>query len=123
MTFSTNFNSTHQTTHQTHLLALLTHRLKVAKAHQNQQLVAALEKEYTQLTSRYEPATTSTWLQKLWLNFAATLSDWTKVHIERTVDAAGKPSWYAYNPQAGQAICTDSEGEMQQWVKTSYWGR
>lgn len=119
MTFSTNLTSTHQT----HLLTLLAHRLEVARAHQNQQLVAALEKEYAQLTDRDEPSTAGHSLQGLWLNFAATLSDWTKVHIEQTVDAQGKPSWYAYNPQAGQAISTDSEGKMQQWIKTSYWGR
>ena len=119
MTFSTDLHSTHQT----HLLALLTRRLEVAKAHQDQPLVAALEKEYAQLTARYESRTAGSWLQGLWLSLAETLSDWTKVHIEQTVDAQGQPIWYAYNPQAGQAISTHSEAEMQQWIKTSYWGR
>ncbi|MGB3293135.1 MAG: hypothetical protein WBB01_09120 [Phormidesmis sp.] len=119
MTFSTDLNSTHQT----NLLTLLTRRLEVAKAHHNQQLVAALEREYAQLTERHDPRIAGSWLQRLWLSFAETLSDWTRVHIEQTVDAEGKPSWYAYNPQAGQAISTHSKAEMQQWIKTTYWDR
>ncbi|MEO1446646.1 MAG: hypothetical protein AAFV46_10485, partial [Cyanobacteria bacterium J06635_11] len=92
-------------------------------AHHNPLLVAALECEYAQLTSTAEPVTLGDRLQQLWLSFSGTLSNWTKVHIEQTVDAKGKPCWYAYNPQAGQAIFTESESEMRQWINTGYWGR
>lgn len=110
-------------THQENILALLSHRLEVAKARRNSTLVAALENEYEQLTAIAQPVSVSSWLQQLWMSFAETLSDWGKVHIEQTVDANGRPSWYAYNPQKGQAITTRSGAEMHQWIKTNYWGR
>jgi len=97
--------------------------LEVARAHQNQSLIVALESEYAQLTAPAQPIAMRNRLQQLWMSFAETLSEWNKVHIERTVDAKGKPSWYAYNPQAGQTIFTESESEMRQWITKSYWGR
>ncbi|MEO0885429.1 MAG: hypothetical protein AAFY54_05785 [Cyanobacteria bacterium J06648_10] len=123
MTFSTANQSDLNSVHQANLLSQLSRRLEVARAHHNPLLVAALECEYAQLTSTAEPVTLGDRLQQLWLSFSGTLSDWTKVHIEQTVDAKGKPCWYAYNPQAGQAIFTESESEMRQWINTGYWGR
>jgi hypothetical protein len=104
-------------------LTLLTRRLEVAQASQNQQLVAALEREYEQLTTVTQPSSVGHWLEALWMNFAETLSEWTKVHIEHTVDTQGRHSWYAYNPQAGQILQTNSEDEMRRWIKQTYWGR
>jgi len=123
MTFSTASQSNLSSVHTAHLLKQLSHRLDVAKAHQNQSLVAALESEYAQLTAPAHSTTISDRLQQLWLSFAGTLSEWTKVHIEQTVDAKGTPCWYAYNPQAGQSIFTKSESEMRQWITQNYWGR
>jgi hypothetical protein len=112
-----------ETTHQANLLRLLARRLEVAKAHHDQSLVSALEYEYQQLTAPDPSMSISARLQQLWLNFAETLSNWTKVHIEQTVNAKGKPSWYAYNPQSGQTIHTESQAEMHQWIKRTYWNR
>ncbi len=123
MTFSTANQSNLSSVHTANLLAQLSHRLEVAKAHQNQSLVAALESEYAQLMAPTTSTTVGDRLQRLWLSFASTLSEWTKVHIEQTVDAKGKPCWYAYNPQAGQSVVTGSEDEMRQWITRSYWGR
>ncbi|MEL7068157.1 MAG: hypothetical protein AAGN15_05805 [Cyanobacteria bacterium J06581_3] len=123
MTFSTANQSDLNSVHKANLLSQLSRRLESAKAHRNLSLVAALEDEYAQLTSITKPITFGDRLQQLWLSFSGTLSDWTKVHIERTVNANGKPCWYAYNPQAGQAIFTESESEMRQWINTGYWGR
>jgi hypothetical protein len=121
MTFAKANQTDLKATHQANLLALLNHRLEVAREHQDQQLVAALEREYEQLNSFTQPTLVSGWLQRQWVNFAETLSDWTKVHIEQLVDEQGQTYWYAYNPQAGRAICTDSKAEMHQWIKKTYW--
>lgn len=120
MTFTT-ANNQLKSIHQANLLALLTRRLEVAKASQNQQLVIALEREYEQLTSLTTAQSVENWLQSLWMGFAETLSEWTKVHIQQTVNAKGKTSWYAYNPQAGQMLHTDSADEMRRWIKQTYW--
>lgn len=108
-------------THQSHLLALLSHRLEVARQRHDQQLVATLEQEYEQLTSFVQPTSLRNWLQQQWVNFATTLSDWSKVHIEQLVDETGQPYWYAYNPQAQIGISTMSRSEMQQWINRTYW--
>lgn len=127
MTFSAVHPAHLNSTHKANLLTLLTRRLEIAKAHHDQPLVAALEREYEQLTALAQPSAVETrmetWLQRLWMSFAETLSDWNKVHIEQTVDANGKPSWYAYNPQAGQSIVTESEADMHRWMMQSYWGK
>jgi len=108
--------------HRANLLALLTDRLEVAQARHDQELVAALENEYAQLTAIAQPAITlGDRFQRLWMSVAQTLSAWNTVHIQQTVDAKGQPSWYAYNPQAGQAINTRSQDELRQWMKQSYW--
>lgn len=123
MKLSTINHSDLNATHQENILSLLSHRLEVARAHHNPTLVAALENEYEQLKVIAQPVTVSSRLQQLWMSFAETLNYWGKVHIEQTVDADGKPSWYAYNPQKGQIITTRSETEMHRWIKANYWGR
>lgn len=128
MTFLTASPIGINSTHQANLLMLLNRRLEVARNHQNQQLVVALESEYAQLTASTQAGASQSVsiadrLETLWMSFAETLSEWTKVHVEETVDSHGKPSWYAYNPQAGQMIFTESKDEMQRWIKRSYWGQ
>lgn len=111
-------------THQSNLLTLLTHRLEVAKAHHDDQLVHALELEYEQITALSHPAPSiNDRLQQAWMGFAETLSEWNKIHISQTVDVQGNSSWYAYNPQAGQALRTHSQDELRQWIKQTYWGQ
>ncbi|MEL6940553.1 MAG: hypothetical protein AAFO84_15335 [Cyanobacteria bacterium J06598_1] len=109
--------------HQSNVMTSLNHRLAVAKANHNQRLVSALEREYEQLTTLAQPVSVVTQLEKLWMRFATTLSDWSMVHIERTVDSSGQHSWYAYNPQSGQAVVTHSESDMNQWIRTHYWNQ
>ncbi|MEM9904918.1 MAG: hypothetical protein AAF921_07840 [Cyanobacteria bacterium P01_D01_bin.44] len=121
MTFSKAAQTETKATHQANLLALLSHRLDVAKANNNQSLVSALEQEYEQLTRFTQPPSIGSWLQQKWMSFAETLSDWSKVHIEKRVDDQGNTRWYAYNPQAGQAIHTESEADMHSWIKKTYW--
>lgn len=123
MTFSTANQSNLNSIHTANLLTQLSRRLEIAKARQDQPLIAELEYEYSQLTAPTQSVAFSNRFQQIWVSFASTLSEWTKVHIEQTVDAKGKPCWYAYNPQAGQAISTESESEMRQWITKSYWGR
>lgn len=122
MTFRT-ANHQLKSIHQANLLTLLTRRLEMAKASHNQQLVIALEREYEQLTTLTTPQSVENWLQSVWMGFAETLSEWSKVHIQQTVNAQGQTSWYAYNPQAGQMLHTDSADEMHRWIKQTYWGK
>ncbi len=121
MTYST-MNPAHlSSTHQSNLLTLLNRRLEVAKAHHNEQLVVALEREYEQMVAMAQPTTVTSRLENFWMRFAETLSEWNTVHIQQTSDASDRPSWYAYNPQAGQSLSTNSHDEMRRWLKQSYW--
>ena len=123
MTFSTAGQANPTQTHQANLLTSLARRLEAARAHQDQQLVAALQHEQEQLSAFEQPTSASSRLEQTWMGFAETLSDWTKVQIEQTTDSQGNPGWYVYNPQAGEAMFTQSKDEMNQWIKSSYWGK
>ncbi|MGF1601548.1 MAG: hypothetical protein ACFCU8_05910 [Thermosynechococcaceae cyanobacterium] len=123
MTFSATPQSGLHAIHQANLLTSLTRRLEIAKAHHNQQLVIALESEFEQLGARAAQTSVESWFQQRWMRFSETLSEWTKVHIQHSVDAHGYEHWYVYNPQAGQALCTDSKEELNQWIKQTYWGK
>lgn len=130
MTYTTATSANLSSTHQANLLTLLTRRLEVAKARHDEPLVHALEREYAQITTLASPAAKRSsvpssvlrnQLARVWMRFSETLSDWTKVHIQQTVDANGQPSWHAYNPQAGLAFTTTSQDELRQWLKRTYW--
>lgn len=123
MSFLTTNRNNLGSVHQSNLMASLNHRLEVAKASHDQRLVTALELEYAQLTTIAHPVAVRARLERLWVRFAETLSDWSKIHIECTVEDNGKQCWHAYNPQSGQAIVTDSESDMHQWVRANYWGQ
>ncbi len=123
MTFSTAGQATLTQTHQANLLTSLARRLEAARAHHDQQLVAALQNEQEQLSASAQSASAGSRLEQKWMGFAETLSDWTKVQIEQTTDNQGNPAWYAYNPEAGEAVFTQSKEEMNQWIKTNYWSK
>jgi len=123
MTFTNANQSDLGSVHQSSIMATLDHRIAVAKASHNQRLIAALEREYEQMTAIAQTVSFSQRLEKFWMSFSKTLYDWSRVHIEQTVDNNGQPSWYAYNPESGQSVLTQSEGEMHQWIKKSYWGQ
>lgn len=123
MAFSTTRQPNPASTHHAHLLTSLTRRLEAARARQDQPLLAALQHEQEQLTAFSPNRSLGNQLEQTWMGFSETLSDWSKVQIEQTSDRQGNPGWYAYNPQSGEAVFTQTKEEVDQWIKSSYWGK
>ena len=113
--------------HLTNMVASLTHRLEVARASHNDQLTAALEREYEQLLIERKAAlldssnAVKSWFQRLWANFADTMPSLYQLQIKQTIAANGQSCWSVYYPKTGQRLVTASEPEMQAWIKKTYW--
>jgi hypothetical protein len=113
--------------HLTNMVASLTHRLEVARACHNDQLTALLEREYEQLMVEQKAVlfassnSVRAWFQRLWDNFADTVPSLYQLQIKQTVNANGHDCWSVYYPKTGQTLVTESETEMQSWIKKTYW--
>ncbi|PSB31932.1 hypothetical protein [Stenomitos frigidus] len=113
--------------HLTNMVTSLSHRLEVAKACQNDQLTALLEQEYEQLMIERKTVLFGSsnpirvWFQRLWNNFADTVPGLYQLQIKQTIDARGQKSWSAYYPKTGQQLVTESEADLQDWIKKTYW--
>lgn len=108
--------------HWDSMMTSLAHRLEVAHANHNVQLVAQLEQERAQLAhSVLEHPPSTGWLQ--------TLSQWlTNRFIYPVIEVnqyqnGSDQWWYAFDPRTGQWVYADSEAELRLWIKENYQGR
>ncbi|MBD2035441.1 hypothetical protein H6F76_10450 [Leptolyngbya sp. FACHB-321] len=113
--------------HLSSMVASLSHRLEVARASHNVQLTALLEREYEQLTVEQKAVSFGSssvmkaWFQRLWNNLADTMPSLYQLQITQTIDDNGHECWSVYYPKTGQRLVTESEAEMQIWIKQNYW--
>lgn len=99
--------------------ASLAHRLEVAKASQNDYLVALLEREQRQLgveRTRVKGSSLIGWLSQRWNDFVEAIANSSKLSVER-ISADGAIFWYAYDPQTGKALYAESESEVLDWIE------
>lgn len=113
--------------HQDSMMSSLAHRLEVAKAENNVQLLELLEEEKRQLAHLYpEPAqpfrSLLDSLKSLWQNFRlAFLSD-SSLKVFEYLEG-NDHWWYAFDPQTGQCVYADSQAELLLWIKENYQGQ
>ena len=113
--------------HLSSMVASLAHRLEVARASHNVQLTALLEREYEQLTVEQQAVSFGSsngmqaWFQRLWNNLADTMPSLYQLQITQTINDNGHECWSVYYPKTGQRLVTESEAEMQIWIKQNYW--
>jgi hypothetical protein len=113
--------------HLSSMVASLAHRLEIARACHNVQLTALLEREYEQLTVEQQAVSSGSsnamkaWFQRLWDSFADTMPSLYQLQITQTIDDNGHECWSVYYPKTGQRLVTESEAEMQIWIKQNYW--
>ena len=120
--------------HQTSMLASLSHRLEVAKATNNLQLVELLEREQQQVVSRSRSsdAYPITWqslsqqvvkqLKSLKTHLMPAITRSSQLHVSHFAQGSDE-WWYAFNPQTGQCVYADSEAELRLWIKENYQGQ
>lgn len=113
--------------HQSSMIASLTHRLEVARACHNAQLTALLEQEYEQLMAERKAVLfaasnpVQALVQRLWNSFADTIPSLYQLQVTQIADGNGYACWSVYYPKTGQRLVTESESEMQAWIKKHYW--
>jgi hypothetical protein len=116
-------NSSVEAKHHANMLASLDHRLEAARAADNTQLVALLEKERQQLTGNGIGLLKApmNWMKRLQQAIAKFFSN--ELDVEEIVDESGRRWWRAYDPQTGKTVYTDSQSEVMVWIEQNYQGR
>lgn len=105
-------------------MASLSRRLDVARAQQNERLIALLEQEAAELNRNPSLAQTVwSWLATTSRNLITALTHWSDLRVAQFEDAAGMQWWYAYNPATGQTVYTDSETDLRSWIEANYVGQ
>jgi hypothetical protein len=103
--------------HQDNIMASLNHRLAIARAANNTQLIALLEQERQQVSGKQTHPGTALW-QKI---LAFVLGD-SRLQVSQFFNGSDR-WWYAFNPQTGECVYADSEAELRLWIKENYQGR
>ena len=122
-TFSTNHFRTFDQ-HYANMQASLDHRLEVARAAHNNQLISLLEQEKRQLESDWSfngPLSVLARLKHWWGQLAAAIAHVDDLQVWTTTDDNDALWWHAYNPRTGRSVITDSEAEMRLWIEANYW--
>ncbi len=113
--------------HQATIAASLAHRLAVAKAAQNSQLITLLEQEQHQL-DRASNRTLSlselgAAIKQAWHSWLDTLDRQAQLSVKRVVNESGIVFWHAYDPQTGKSLYAESSSEVVKWIEDNHLGQ
>jgi hypothetical protein len=110
--------------HQANLMASLAHRLEIARASHNSQLIELLEQERRQITFNAPQTRRSQqgWLKSLIKDFVRLFSGNSELQVEQFVNGSDQ-WWYAFDPRTGDCVYADSEAELRLWIKENYQGK
>jgi hypothetical protein len=128
MMHTLHFNSSQASNaHQDSMMTSLMHRLEVAKAAQNFQLVELLERERQQLIEQETvpqkiARVLGTWANTLGQNLSQALWGSAKLQVREFMQGSDH-WWYAFDPRTGKYVYADSEIELRLWIKANYQGR
>ncbi len=111
--------------HQATIAASLVHRLAVAKATQNNHLIALLEKEQRQLDSTTHPLSLSiaTTVKRAWQSLLDALDRHSQLSVKRVAGESGMIFWHAYDPQTGKSLYAESSSEVVKWIEDNHLGQ
>jgi hypothetical protein len=123
------FSITHFKTldkHQANIQASLNHRLEVARASHNSQLVSLIEQERRQMESDLQididgSNSAIDRLKLLWGKLVETIVHANDLQVWTRSYDGNALWWHAYNPRTGKSVITDSESEMRIWIEANYW--
>jgi hypothetical protein len=109
--------------HYASMQASLNHRLEVARADHNNQLISLLEQEKRQMDSALPNSGFSSVIagvKHLWEQMVGAIAHAHDLQVWTTTDGNAL-WWHAYNPRSGRSVITDSEAEMRLWIEANYW--
>lgn len=113
--------------HQASMEASLAHRLEVARATRNTQLIALLEKEAQQIKAQAPhpvglPEIFST-VRYWWAGVKQGIENSTKLSVEKIVDESGTTWWYAHDPRSGKTLYAETDTDVLQWIEENNLGQ
>lgn len=113
--------------HQATIAASLAHRLAVAKAAQNHQLVALLEQEQHQIDRTSNRSLGLSGLavnvKRVWHSWLDALDRHSQLSVKRVVGESGIIFWHAYDPQTGKSLYAESSSEVVKWIEDNRLGQ
>ncbi|XGV95632.1 MAG: hypothetical protein ACAF41_23180 [Leptolyngbya sp. BL-A-14] len=108
--------------HQDSIMASLAHRLDVARANNNAQLVALLERERQQVAPNVSAARVQRhWWESITEFVMSKLFGGSELQVCEIVDGRDR-WWVASDPKTGQLVYADSEAELRLWIEENYQG-
>ena len=111
--------------HQDSIMASLNHRLEVARANRNVNLVALLEHERQQVAPIAASSVARSG-RNWWQTITQSINNWlfggSTLQVTEIVDGSDR-WWLASDPRTGQLVYADSEAELRLWIEENYQGR
>lgn len=111
--------------HQVNMMTSLAHRLEVARATNNFQLVELLERERQQIsagTSHISPLWNGDRLKDFVQSIIKAIAHRSELQVQQFINGSDR-WWYAFDPQTGNSVYADSEAELRLWIRDNYRGR
>lgn len=108
--------------HRASMLDSLAHRLEVARAANNTQLIALLEQEQKELLAEAPLSTLLKRVQAWWQRLKNDIAQASQLQVTQEKDETGYTWWHAYDPNSGREVYTDSESELVMWIEQHYQG-
>ncbi len=110
--------------HQVAILTSLSHRIAVAKASQNVELVFLLEQERRQFDhdDRHKVQAIGNQIKHAWNNWIRAIDESSRLSVERIVGDSGAILWRAYDPMTGKTLYAESTSEVVQWIEDNRLG-
>jgi hypothetical protein len=113
--------------HQASIAASLAHRLEIARAAQNTQLIALLEQEQRQLGLQSTVA--DRWsslgdrVSRWWQACMVAIDQHSQLSVQQVSTESGEILWRAYDPHTGKTLYADSKAEVVKWIEDNGLGR
>lgn len=117
--------------HQDNIMASLAHRMEVARAANNLQLVELLKREEQQVIASVEQSealqipslgSLTAWFNSFRQSLGKAILGESGLDVAEFVNGRDR-WWYAFDSQTGKWVYADSEAELRLWIKENYRGK
>lgn len=112
--------------HQASIAASLAHRLDVARANHNLQLVAQLEREQALLLNYSTTHPVRSWMSQVRTaiqQMVKAIAPISQLVVEQVADPSGSIWWYAFDPRSGKTLYAETESEVIRWIEDNRLGQ
>lgn len=112
--------------HLNNMSASLAHRIEVARANDDHNLLLQLKQEQQLLQESDYIAGSRTkfgGLQQFWQQIITAMQNADKLHVEQIVDESGEKWWYAHDPRTDKTLWADTQAEVVKWIEDNNLGR